>query len=55
MDRHASAGTQMPAKLTTDMKRVVTERRLAYVATVCPDGTPNLSPTYPLSWNDREP
>jgi predicted pyridoxine 5'-phosphate oxidase superfamily flavin-nucleotide-binding protein len=30
--------------LTADMKRVVTEQRLAYVATVCPDGTPNLSP-----------
>jgi hypothetical protein len=26
------------------MKRVVTEQRLAFVATVCPDGTPNLSP-----------
>ena len=30
--------------LTEDMKRVVTEQRLAFVATVCPDGTPNLSP-----------
>ena len=26
------------------MKRVVQEQRLGYVATVCPDGTPNLSP-----------
>jgi predicted pyridoxine 5'-phosphate oxidase superfamily flavin-nucleotide-binding protein len=26
------------------MKRVVREQRLGYVATVCPDGTPNLSP-----------
>ena len=26
------------------MKRVVHEQRLGYVATVCPDGTPNLSP-----------
>jgi hypothetical protein len=26
------------------MKRVVTEQRLGFVATVCPDGTPNLSP-----------
>jgi predicted pyridoxine 5'-phosphate oxidase superfamily flavin-nucleotide-binding protein len=34
----------MAAKFTADMKRVVTEQRLAYVATVCPDGTPNLSP-----------
>ena len=30
--------------LTEDMKRVVREQRLGYVATVCPDGTPNLSP-----------
>ncbi|MDA0734146.1 MAG: pyridoxamine 5'-phosphate oxidase family protein [Chloroflexi bacterium] len=33
----------MPS-LSEDMKRVVSEQRLAYVATVCPDGTPNLSP-----------
>ena len=26
--------------LTEDMKRVVREQRLAFVATVCPDGTP---------------
>src|SRR6266581_2563776 len=26
------------------MKRLVTEQRLGFVATVCPDGTPNLSP-----------
>lgn len=30
--------------LTSDMKRVVGEQRLGFVATVCPDGTPNLSP-----------
>lgn len=30
--------------LTEEMKRVVREQRLGYVATVCPDGTPNLSP-----------
>ena len=30
--------------LTDDMKRVVGEQRLGFVATVCPDGTPNLSP-----------
>jgi len=30
--------------LTDDMKRVVTEHRLGFMATVCPDGTPNLSP-----------
>lgn len=32
------------ATLTEEMKRVVREQRLGYVATVCPDGTPNLSP-----------
>ena len=31
-------------KLTDDMQRVVLEQRLGFHATVCPDGTPNLSP-----------
>lgn len=30
--------------LTGDMKRVVAEQRLGFYATVCADGTPNLSP-----------
>ena len=30
--------------LTDDMKRVVREQRLGFFATVCPDGSPNLSP-----------
>lgn len=30
--------------LTADMRRVVGEQRLGFIATVCPDGTPNLSP-----------
>jgi predicted pyridoxine 5'-phosphate oxidase superfamily flavin-nucleotide-binding protein len=30
--------------LTDDMKRVVNQQRLAFVATVCSDNTPNLSP-----------
>jgi uncharacterized protein len=30
--------------LTDDMRRVIDEQRLGFVATVCPDGTPNLSP-----------
>lgn len=30
--------------LTADMKRVVREQRLGFVATVNPDGTPNVSP-----------
>ena len=39
--------------LTEDRKRVVTEQRLGFVATVCPDGTPNLSPKGTLAvWDD---
>jgi uncharacterized protein len=39
--------------LTPDMKRVVTEQRLGFVATVCPDGTPNLSPKgTTIVWDD---
>jgi hypothetical protein len=30
--------------LTDDMKRVIAEQKIGYVATVCADGTPNLSP-----------
>ena len=30
--------------LTSEMKRLVVRERLGFVATVCPDGTPNLSP-----------
>ena len=30
--------------LTDDMKRLVAEQKLAFHATVCPDGSPNLSP-----------
>ena len=32
------------AILTEDMKRIVREQRLGFFATVCPDGSPNLSP-----------
>jgi len=40
-------------KLSDDMQRVVREQRLGYVATVCPDGTPNLSPKGTLTvWDD---
>ena len=39
--------------LTANMKRVVTEQRLGFVATVCPDGTPNLSPKGTTAvWDD---
>ena len=30
--------------LTDDMKRVVRQQRMGFMATVCVDGTPNLSP-----------
>src|SRR5690349_16114003 len=40
--------------LTPDMKRVVTEQRLGFVATVCRDGTPNLSPKGTTTvWDDE--
>ena len=39
--------------LTADMKRVVDQQRLGFVATVCPDGTPNLSPKGTTTvWDD---
>lgn len=39
--------------LTADMKRVVEEQRLGFVATVCPDDTPNLSPKGTTAvWDD---
>ena len=42
------------AVLTEDMKRVVLEQRLGFVATVCPDGTPNLSPKGTTTvWDDE--
>ena len=39
--------------LDDDMKRVVKEQRLGFIATVCPDGTPNLSPKGTTAvWDD---
>lgn len=39
--------------LTEDMKRVVREQRLGFHATVCADGTPNLSPKATTDvWDD---
>ena len=39
--------------LTKDMQRVVSEQRLGFIATVCPDGTPNLSPKGTTAvWDD---
>ncbi|MEP7291325.1 MAG: pyridoxamine 5'-phosphate oxidase family protein [Chloroflexota bacterium] len=42
------------AILTDEMKRVVLEQRLGFVATVCPDGSPNLSPKGTTTvWDDE--
>jgi uncharacterized protein len=39
--------------LSDDMKRVVEEQQLGFVATVCADGSPNLSPKGTLAvWDD---
>jgi len=41
-------------KLHDDMRRVVARQRLGFVATVCPDGTANLSPKGTTSvWDDE--
>jgi uncharacterized protein len=48
VERRTATGT-----LTADMKRVVEQQRLGFVATVCPDGTPNLSPKGTTAvWDD---
>jgi predicted pyridoxine 5'-phosphate oxidase superfamily flavin-nucleotide-binding protein len=40
--------------LDDDMQRVVRTQRLGYVASVCPDGTPNLSPKGTTAvWDDE--
>jgi predicted pyridoxine 5'-phosphate oxidase superfamily flavin-nucleotide-binding protein len=42
------------AILTEDMQRVVREQRLGFVATVCVDGTPNVSPKGTTTvWDDE--
>jgi general stress protein 26 len=39
--------------LTPDMQRMIAEQKLAFVATVCSDGTPNLSPKGTIAvWDD---
>ncbi len=40
-------------KLTPEMQRLIAEQRLGFVASVCEDGTPNLSPKGTVSvWDD---
>ena len=39
--------------LTDDMKRVIWQQRMGFMATVCPDGSPNLSPKGTATvWDD---
>src|SRR4051794_31072925 len=39
--------------LTEEMRRLVEEQKLGFIATVCPDGTPNLSPKGTTAvWDD---
>jgi hypothetical protein len=46
--------TTPAGSLTDDMRRVVGEQRLGFVATVCADGTPNLSPKGTVVvWHDH--
>ena len=41
-------------KLHDDMRRMVSGQRLGFVATVCPDGTANLSPKGTTAvWDDE--
>jgi predicted pyridoxine 5'-phosphate oxidase superfamily flavin-nucleotide-binding protein len=43
----------MMGVLTADMRRMVEEQQLGFIATVCPDGTPNLSPKGTTAvWDD---
>ena len=40
--------------LTDDMRRMIEEQQLGFIATVCPDGTPNLSPKGTTAvWGDE--
>jgi uncharacterized protein len=48
-----SLGHDTGPVLDADMRRVIDEQRLGFVATVCPDGTPNLSPKGTTAvWDD---
>jgi len=49
-----NAGSPSMVILTAEMKRVVEQQRLGFVATVCADGTPNLSPKGTTAvWDDH--
>lgn len=41
-------------KLTQEIKNFVNKQKLGFIATVCPDGTPNLSPKgTTIAWDDE--
>jgi hypothetical protein len=45
---------RIQVRLTEDMKRIVSEQRLGFIASICPDGTPNLSPKGTTAvWDDE--
>jgi len=49
----AARNTGQAVTLTEDMRRVVLEQKLGFAATVCRDGTPNLSPKGTTTvWDD---
>ena len=51
--RHSDERNSMGI-LTDDMRRMVDEQQLGFIATVCPDGTPNLSPKgTTAAWDDE--
>src|SRR5690348_3678415 len=46
--------SRQSAIITDDMKRLIDEQRLGFFATVCPDGSPNLSPKGTIAvWDDN--
>lgn len=50
----SAARPQRNLVLTDDMRRVIAEQRLGHMATVCPDGTPGLSPKGTTAvWDDE--
>ena len=52
--RRDDQGEGQTVTLDADMRRVVDEQRLSFVATVNPDGTPNLSPKGSIRvWDDH--
>src|SRR6516225_1447775 len=51
--RPTASGAQNGSRMNTEAKRVIEEQRLAYVATVSPDGTANVSPKGTIAvWDD---